>query len=462
MDVLPPDALVCRWGGDEFVLLVSGQDQAGLEQALGHAQHSAPFRLPDLSAFSVGLAVWQADTPFERAFAVADEQLQQQKEVLDGGLVEDLDVRGFVEFSQRLEALSDPDDIVQHALDNLLNLLDFDHAVYFEWEGDDMYVSHLSVRPGIPVPTPPVNVRLPIAGLVAKVQRLQKTAWSTDYTTETETMPMMVSQGVRSALLTPVFSQGQVVASLVLRTVDRWQTITPHMRKVMELTALRLEHALELRRAVAEVRSTLESGLLTLGIVLEARDLETHGHTERAAAMAVQLGTVLGWQGADLDRMREGAYLHDLGKICISDTILQKPGQLTADEWNTMKTHVTLGWELASRIQGLSPPVLEVIRHHHERWDGTGYPDGLAGTEIPLAARIFAVCDVYDALISERPYKKAWTDEEAVMEIERESGRHFDPGVVHAFLSLKGRNVIDQREPNGTRPPVGVDALLEG
>ncbi|TSA81814.1 HD domain-containing protein [Deinococcus detaillensis] len=98
--------------------------------------------------------------------------------------------------------------------------------------------------------------------------------------------------------------------------------------------------------------------------------------------------------------------------------------------------HVVQGHELATRIAGLSTPTLDVIRSHHECWNGSGYPDGLAGTDIPLSARIFAVCDVYDALISERPYKKAWSHEDAVLEIERQSGQHFDPDVVRAFLSL--------------------------
>jgi HD-GYP domain-containing protein (c-di-GMP phosphodiesterase class II) len=237
-------------------------------------------------------------------------------------------------------------------------------------------------------------------------------------------------------VLTPVFSQGQIVATIVLRSVNRWHSITPQMRKVLELTALRLEHALELRRAVNEVRSTLEAGMLTLGLVLEARDFETSGHTTRTATMTAQLGEHLGLNAAALHHLRQGAYLHDLGKLSVPDEILKKPGSLSPDEWTVMQSHVLQGYDLAIRIPGLSPETLGVIRAHHERWDGRGYPDGLAGTTIPLAARIFAVCDVYDALISDRPYKRAWTHEAAVAEIIRESGRHFDPEVVRAFTAL--------------------------
>jgi len=155
--------------------------------------------------------------------------------------------------------------------------------------------------------------------------------------------------------------------------------------------------------------------------------------------MAAQLGKHLGLSVEDLAHLRHGAYLHDLGKLCVPDEVLRKPGSLTPDEWITMKGHAVQGYELATRIAGLSVETLSVIHSHHEHWDGTGYPDGLAGTDIPLNARIFAVCDVYDALISERPYKQAWTPEDAISEIEAQSGRQFDPQVVHAFLTLMGQ-----------------------
>lgn len=147
-----------------------------------------------------------------------------------------------------------------------------------------------------------------------------------------------------------------------------------------------------------------------------------------ADARGVDLDTI------DLHHLRQGAYLHDLGKLCVPDQILRKPGRLTPEEWAVMQRHVVQGHDLATQIAGLSAHTLGVIRSHHERWDGRGYPDSLAGTNIPLSARIFVVCDVYDALISERPYKNAWSHEAAVSEIEREAGQHFDPDVVRAFL----------------------------
>ena len=445
-EALPEDALICRWGGDEFVILAPGHDRGALEALLDETNSALPCPVPGVEAFTVGMTAWQAGTAYERAFAVADEQLQLRKEQLREAALGAREADSLVTFSQELEALKDPGDLIQHALNRLLNLLDFDQAAYASIEGSEAFFSQQAHRQGVPVPQPALNVRVPLdaTGLVNTVHCTRTTAWSTDYPSTSDTMPTVVEQGVKSGIVTPVFSQGQVVAAIVLRAVNRWQTITPQMRKVVELTALRLEHALELRRAVSEVRSTLEAGMLTLGMVLEARDFETSGHTHRATTMAAQLGEHLGLSSTDLHHLRHGAYLHDLGKLCVPDEVLRKPGPLTPDEWITMKGHVVQGYELATRIAGLSAETLSVIRSHHKRWDGTGYPDGLAGTDIPLNARIFAVCDVYDALISERPYKSAWSHEDATQEIARQPGRQFDPTVVHAFLTLVRRPMDHQ------------------
>jgi response regulator RpfG family c-di-GMP phosphodiesterase len=184
----------------------------------------------------------------------------------------------------------------------------------------------------------------------------------------------------------------------------------------------------------SHAHKALEGSFLALGLALEARDLETAGHTERVVRYATALGETFGLNSMQLEALRQGAYLHDLGKLTVRDAILLKPGKLDPEEWAVMKTHAERGFHLASKIPGLSQGALNVIRHHHERWDGGGYPDGLYGETIPLEARFFAVCDVYDALISERPYKRAWTQGEALAQLRMDSGKHFDPIVVEAFI----------------------------
>jgi len=204
---------------------------------------------------------------------------------------------------------------------------------------------------------------------------------------------------------------------------------------IADITELkRAQQALETLNL--SLQATLEGGLLGLGIALEARDLETSGHTLRVMQLSMQLGQALDLDAVKLTELKHGASLHDLGKLTIPDTVLLKPGRLTPQEWTIMQTHAHNGYEIASRIPTLARAALDVIRHHHERWDGTGYPDRLAASAIPLLARIFAVCDVYDALTSERPYKHAWTHEAALNELRAQSARQFDPQVVAAFLTL--------------------------
>ncbi|GGL98861.1 HD domain-containing phosphohydrolase [Deinococcus aerophilus] len=194
--------------------------------------------------------------------------------------------------------------------------------------------------------------------------------------------------------------------------------------------------ALERVAYIQELERAREGTLLALGLILEARDFETSGHTQRVVQLAARLAQHLNLTGPQQLALREGAYLHDLGKVHIPDTVLLKPGRLTDTEWILMRQHTVTGEVLARHIPGVSNEALQVVRSHHERWDGTGYPDALRGADIPLLARVFAVCDVYDALTSERPYKAAWTSTSALQEIEAQAGLHFDPEIVTTFISV--------------------------
>ncbi|GAA4019482.1 HD domain-containing protein [Deinococcus rubellus] len=195
--------------------------------------------------------------------------------------------------------------------------------------------------------------------------------------------------------------------------------------------------ALTARLAAEEqVTSAREAALRALGLALETRDRETQGHTDRVTLMASQLAAQFKLSHTEAQALRWGAYLHDIGKIAIADSILHKPGKLSEEEFALMRDHAVFGHNFASALGFLPPASLAVVAQHHERWDGQGYPGGLRGEEIHLLARIFALCDVYDALVSVRPYKPAWTPEEACAEIARQSGRHFDPQVTAAFFEL--------------------------
>jgi HD-GYP domain-containing protein (c-di-GMP phosphodiesterase class II) len=168
---------------------------------------------------------------------------------------------------------------------------------------------------------------------------------------------------------------------------------------------------------------------------VEAKDRYTHGHSVRVADLSVRIGLRLDLRPDALRALAQGAYLHDIGKIGVPDEVLNKPGSLTDDEWTWIEAHPSVGWEMASRAPSLRN-ALAVIRHHHERWDGTGYPDKLTGKAIPTPARVAALADVWDALTSDRAYRPAWELDRALSHIAAASGALFDPSCVEAFLDL--------------------------
>lgn len=186
-----------------------------------------------------------------------------------------------------------------------------------------------------------------------------------------------------------------------------------------------------------------EQTLVGWAAALDLRDHETAGHAQRVTELTVALGRRLGVDEAGLISLRWGALLHDIGKIGVPDKVLNKPGPLDDAEWDVMRAHPGIARELLAPIAFLGDAI-DVPTHHHERWDGGGYPDGLAGEEIPLAARIFAVVDVWDALCSDRPYRRAWTVEAVTRHLREQAGRHFDPHVVTAFLAMVEAGEVDE------------------
>lgn len=168
-------------------------------------------------------------------------------------------------------------------------------------------------------------------------------------------------------------------------------------------------------------------------LAMDLRDKETEGHTLRVTELALRLAKLMGMSEAELVQVRRGALLHDIGKLGIPDAILLKPDKLSDEEWVSMRQHPTYAYEMLSSVDYLKP-ALDIPHYHHEKWDGSGYPHGLKGEEIPLSARIFAVVDVWDALTNERPYREVWSGEKALEYVRENSGTHFDPQIVEVFL----------------------------
>jgi putative nucleotidyltransferase with HDIG domain len=168
---------------------------------------------------------------------------------------------------------------------------------------------------------------------------------------------------------------------------------------------------------------------------LDLRDHETEGHTTRVAELTLNLAHSMGISEEDLIHIRRGALLHDIGKMAVPDNILYKPGKLTEEEWQVIRQHPVHAYHFLSGIEHLQQAIV-IPYCHHEKWDGSGYPRGLAGEEIPLAARIFAVVDVWDALSSDRPYRPAWPQDQVIAYLQAEKGKYFQPEIVDQFLAL--------------------------
>jgi putative nucleotidyltransferase with HDIG domain len=193
--------------------------------------------------------------------------------------------------------------------------------------------------------------------------------------------------------------------------------------------------AKEIKAAYDTLEATYDQTLASLTSALDARDRETEGHSIRVTQLAVKLGEALGYSPDQLKILERGSILHDIGKIGISDTILHKPGPLTEDEWKIMRLHPDIGARIVEGIPFLEETI-QLIRHHQERWDGTGYPGNLKGTDIPEMARLFSVIDAFDALTSNRPYRQKISKEEALEYLREMSGIHFDPAMVASLETM--------------------------
>lgn len=202
-----------------------------------------------------------------------------------------------------------------------------------------------------------------------------------------------------------------------------------------EISHFNQELEKKVRNRTKALQEAYDTTLAGWGHALELRDSETEGHSQRVTHLTLRLGRAMGLDEKDLIHIRRGALLHDIGKMGIPDAILLKAGPLTAEEMEIMQQHPQYAYELLKNIAFLQP-ALDIPRYHHERWDGAGYNHGLKGQQIPLAARIFAVVDVWDALTTTRPYHTAWPKDKAQAYISEQAGRQFDPDVVSAFLHI--------------------------
>jgi HD-GYP domain-containing protein (c-di-GMP phosphodiesterase class II) len=237
---------------------------------------------------------------------------------------------------------------------------------------------------------------------------------------------------LRSIAFASMIYEHQLIGSLSAITIDEQRAFTRDELLLLQGLADQAALALVNTQLYGELSQAYDSTIEGWSHALDLRDKETEGHSQRVTMMTLQLAQAMGFSSSDLIHIRRGALLHDIGKMGVPDGILLKPSALTESEWQIMCQHPQFAYNMLAPIEYLRP-ALDIPYCHHEKWDGTGYPRGLAGQEIPMAARIFAITDVYDALTSDRPYRKAWSRQRAIEHICSLSGTHFDPQVVEVF-----------------------------
>jgi len=241
----------------------------------------------------------------------------------------------------------------------------------------------------------------------------------------------------------PLITKGKVkgVLEVFLRAaIEPDQDWLDFLNTLSEQAALAIDnHELfdGMQRSNDELRLAYDTTIEGWSHALDLRDRETEGHTQRVKEMTLKLAHAAGIPDDQIIQIQRGILLHDIGKLGVPDQILLKPGELTEEEWGIMRRHPVYAYELISPIEFLRP-ALDIPYCHHERWDGTGYPRGLKGEQIPLAARLFSVVDVWDALSSDRPYRKKWPKEKVADYIRSLSGTHFDPHAVELFFDVLG------------------------
>ena len=353
-------------------------------------------------------------------------QTQRRLQVLQSIHTIDQAISGSLDLSLTLDVL----------MEQMLNLLGVDGIRIFSYDSASQMFDRLAQRELISIHHKSQNSFFDEQIVLQAIAKRDMVIHSQENTRSSLTQPNLSCYCV-----TPLIARGlirgviEIFSMKKMNTNDEWLNL---IKTLSTQAAIAIENdnlLSSLKKSNDELVSAYDRTLEGWARALELRDRETEGHARRVTELTVKLARRMGIHGVDLANIRRGTLLHDIGKMALPDYILLKEGPLNEVEERIMKTHPQLAYDMLSEIPYLKP-ALFIPYYHHEKFDGTGYPHGLVGEEIPLPARIFAVVDVWDALISDRPYRKAWTKEKAARYIRDESGKHFDPEVVKLFFEI--------------------------
>ncbi len=433
-----------RIGGDEFALVLPSSGPKATEAAARRASEAIS-KIDARTSTSFGSASWPDAGPTKDALvSTADSRLYEMKRLAHGeehkrGADEDVAhkherLASASRMAVKLAPLVDEPDIARTAVDELRDTFGYKRIAVHRIDEEEL----------VAIAGDGVGDRLAFAGGGGAVERAARSGEA-----------VLDGRLSGSQLATPIRIDGEPWGILELgRDHGRFDFDD---LLYADTIAAAIGAALHRSKLYAELEGTFMRTLAVLSDALEAKDSYTAAHAREVAELAVRVGESLGMERDELRRLSYAALLHDIGKIAVRTEILQKPGPLDPDEYEEMKAHTVVGAEMLERIPyfaGVHP----LVRSSHERWDGRGYPEGLAGEEIPLGARVICACDAFHAMTSDRPYRRAMGRRAAVEELERNSGSHFDPEVIDALVELLAEESAEParsaRAPRAPNAPV--------
>jgi len=342
-------------------------------------------------------------------------------------------LRRMVEISHLLHAETDPNRLLAHVLDVVVSIFRPDRA----------YVVTLA-KNGALRPTvfrqPQHMAEQPISSTIIRHAMRERAAVLTEDAISDSRFRngrSIIIGGIRAAMCVPLEVGGRVTGAIYLDSTGKPGKFSPQDLQVLNAIAKQAGIALQRAQLLAQLERAYLSTVRVMIATVEAKDEYTRGHSERVTAYCMRLADFIGVRGEKLKILRLAALLHDIGKIGIPDSVLKKPGRLTDEEFSIIKRHPDVGYRIIRNIDSESAEeVARIVRHHHERFDGKGYPDGVAGKKIHIFARVIAVCDTYDAMTSRRPYRDPLPEEVVIREMKKGAGTQFDPRIAELMVRL--------------------------
>jgi putative nucleotidyltransferase with HDIG domain len=347
--------------------------------------------------------------------------------------------------SGSLTSTLDLSEVLQIAIESAIDLLDLETGAIYTLENQKLYLG---------ATTPPLPLRFPEelrrANLNHHPHLLEVvTTKAPVYLADARSAPLspaektvVEARQLVSILYFPLLLKEEVTGIFILGTTHQTRPFSESEIELCYILSNQVSLAIanaqlyqKAQQAITDLSQAYDETLKGWSQVLDMRDHVTDEHTHRVADLTVELANWMGFSEEELGHLRRGALIHDIGKMGIPDAVLQKPAALSASEQKIMQSHPEKAYQILSQIDYLAPAI-DIPYCHHEKWDGSGYPRGLKGESIPRAARLFAVVDVYDALTRNRPYRQAWEKEKVLNYLQEQSGQHFDPAMVTAFLGL--------------------------